>query len=157
MSRKRAEIYLLIGLAIWTLVYVVGTRRLGPPMIDGEPGKSLFPWFIIIAMMAACVAVLFETQKMPDSSMTTERSSVKRPLAGCIVVAVFILFFHFLGYWLSAAFLCFSTAYLFEYESVSRGRALAISALLGVVVPIVGYLFYEVLFHIRLPEARILW
>jgi choline-glycine betaine transporter len=153
MSRKRAELYMLIGLAVWTLVYLIGTLRLGSPIVDGEPGQSLFPWIAILIMAAGCIGVFFEKKNQPDSSMSTERSSVKRPLAGCIIVAVFIFLFFLVGYWPSTVILCFCTAYLFEYDSVPRLKALAISALLGVVVPILGYIFYEILFGIRLPEG----
>jgi len=144
---------MLIGLAVWTLVYLVGTLRLGSPIVDGEPSQSLFPWIAMLTMAAGCIGVFFEKRKQPDSSMSTERSSIKRPLAGCIIVAVFIALFFLVGYWPSTVILCFCTAYLFEYESVTRRKALAIAAFLGIVVPVLGYLFYEILFSIRLPDG----
>ncbi|MFC1764475.1 tripartite tricarboxylate transporter TctB family protein [Planctomycetota bacterium] len=156
MSKKFAEILMVIGLLVWTCVYVIGTLKLGPPISEEEPGPSLFPWFVIIVMVIGCLGVLYEIRGQTPPQERPARSSIKRPLLGCVALAAFIGLFFYVGYWLSSVFLCFCTAYLFEYETEKKKKAVLISAAIAMSIAIVGYLFYHVLFHIRFPEGVLL-
>ena len=155
---RRSDKYTILVLLFFTLIYIVGAIDLGAPFDDGEPSLSLFPWITIFAMIVGVIGLFFESRGK-NSSGENEKplfSSVIKPLSGCLVFALFIVLFFVVGYWFSSVFLCFFTAILFEYESSNKKKAVIIAALVSVLVPTIGYLFYQKLFHIRLPEG-ILW
>ncbi len=155
---RRSDKYTILIILFFTLIYIVGAIDLGAPFDEGEPSLSLFPWITIFAMVVGVIGFFFESRGKSSSGASEKPvfSSVIKPFLGCLVLALFIFLFFVVGYWLSSVFLCFFTAILFEYESSNKKKAVIIAALVSVLVPTIGYLFYQRLFHIRLPEG-ILW
>jgi hypothetical protein len=160
MKIKRSDKYTILVLSFFTLIYIVGTIDLGAPFNQGaEPSLSVFPWIIICAMIIGIIGYYIGSIKEYSGEEEGEKSvflSIAKPLSGCLIIGLFILLFFFLGYWIASVFLCFFTAIMFEYESSNMRKTVIIAALVSVLIPIIGYFFYQKLFHIRLPEG-IIW
>ncbi len=66
--------------------------------------------------------------------------------------------FGLVGYWISTFVYCFGLALLFELkesreERRSKVRTLLFSMVVAIVLTVIGYLLYEAIFGIRLPEG----
>jgi hypothetical protein len=147
------EITLIVGILVFTGIYVFGALELPPPMEDGSPTQSLYPWIIAGIMVAACCSVLFKRQIWGGKEQVLTWERIKKPIFGTIILGSYIVLFVFAGYWISTSIFSFFVALLFEYERKSKVKALIYSAILGVIVPVIGYLFFNVTFGIRLPEG----
>jgi hypothetical protein len=147
------EIAMVAGLLLLTVIYLVETIQMPPPMEDGSPTISLYPWIVILVMTAACVSVLSNRKITADKAIVLDVQSVQRPFIGIAVIGLFVFLFAYSGYWIATAFFSFCMAVLFEYEKGNLKRALWYAVLLAAVIPVVGYLFYHGLFDIRLPKG----
>lgn len=159
MKIKRADIYTISILSLFTLIYIIGTLQLGSPFKGNEPTMSLFPWITIVTMIIGIIGYYFGSKKeysKADEINNYSYSSIARPLLGILVFSLFILLFFFVGYWIASIFICFFTAIVFEYDSSNVSKSIIIASIVSMLIPIIGYLFYQKLFHIRLPEG-IIW
>ena len=159
MKSKRSDKYTVLVLLFFTLIYLGGAINLGSPYQNGEPTLSFFPWITIFAMIISIICYYLGSKKEYSDDKENENAaclSLGKLLSGCLILGLFILFFYFLGYWIASIFLCFSMALMFENGSSNFRKSVVIAALVSILIPTIGYLFYQKLFHIRLPEG-ILW
>ena len=147
------EVAMVVGILLLTMIYLVETFQMPPPMEDGSPTISLYPWIIILIMTAACVSVLANKIITKGKTIVLEGKTVRRPIFGIAIIGLFIFLFAYAGYWIATAFFSFLIAILFEYEKGNRRKALLYAAILAVVIPVIGYLFYQELFDIHLPKG----
>ncbi len=147
------EVAMVGGILLLVMIYLGETLRMPTPMEDGSPTISLYPWIIILMMTAACVSVLAGKKITKGKTVVLDWKSVQRPLFGIATIGFFIFLFAYTGYWIATAVFSFLTALLFEYEKGNRRKALLYAVILAVAIPVIGYLFYQVLFDIRLPKG----
>ena len=147
------EVAMVVGILLLTMIYLVETFQMPPPMEDGSPTISLYPWIIILIMTAACVSVLANKIITKGKTIVLEGKTVRRPIFGIAIIGLFIFLFAYTGYWIATAFFSFFIAILFEYEKGNQRKALLYATILAVVIPVIGYLFYQGLFNIRLPKG----
>lgn len=147
------EVIMVVVILILTAVYIVGALRLPPPIEDGVPTQSLYPWIIIGVMFAACTTILFKKQLWKEKEQIFSWERIKKPVLGIGILGFYIILFTYAGYWISTPVFSFSVAMLFEYERKNKVKALIYSTILGIIVPLIGYLFFEVTFAIRLPKG----
>jgi len=147
------EIVVAVVILVLTLVYMVGALQLPPPIKDGLPTESSYPWILIGIMCVACFAVLFPRKLWRVKGQIVQWQQIKRTVWAIAVIGCYLLLFTYFGYWPSTILLSFGLSMLFEYDGVNKKRALVYSAVLAIVIPLFGYLFFQVFFGIRLPGS----
>lgn len=145
-----------VVILIFTIAYIVGALQLSPPIKDRLPTESSYPWVLIVIMCAACSIVLFkELQKA--KRQVVQWKQAKEPLIGIGIIGLYVVLFTYAGYWISTPVFSFGIAMLFEYKRKSKVKALVYPAILAIIIPLIGYLFFEVIFGIRLPGGIWFW
>jgi len=154
-------------LLLLSVAYLVGSLRLGPPMIDGRLAPSFFPLLIGIAATALCLAQWLAEIRRPrgqadetgESTLaaagdSSEAGPVRRMVRSpairlMVATCLYIAAFSVLGYWLSSALYVLTVMVLFA----GRERLLS-KAVIALVITAIGYLMFSELFNVRLP---LLW
>jgi len=136
---------------ILIIVYIIGALQLPPPMRDGLPTESFYPWIITGIICVACCATLLRKKLWTVNGQIVDWRGIRKPFSTIGVIVLFLVLFKYTGYWFSTAVLSFGIAMLFEYERKNKVKALIYSAILAMIVPLFGYLFFRLGFGIRLP------
>ena len=154
MNLKK-EISVVIALLALTAVYIIGTFKAGPPLYDGEPTLSFWPWILILIMLTSCIYQIISLKK--QSKLRQKSSEIKvfsiPALLGISVFAIFILAFNYIGYWTAAGIMTFGTASIFEARNKNKKKKWAYIIILTIFIPIIGYLFYGGIFNIHFPKG----
>lgn len=143
-----AAIVFLIG----TTVYLSQALKLPRPFKVGEPGPALFPFVLIFIMYGASLKILLHGLRQ-EQRFTIIGKNIKKPIAAIGLTAFYIGMFSTLGYWASTILYAFCLALFFEYGRKSKKKAFIFSAIISLAVAFVGYIFFEILFNVRLPRG----
>ena len=146
------DIMVAVVFLIGTTVYLSQALKLPPPFKVGEPGPALFPLILVAIMYAASLRILLHGLRK-EEKFTATGKNIKKPIAAIGLTALYIGMFSVVGYWASTIFYSFCLALFFEYGRKSKKMALTLSAIIGTAVAFAGYVFFEVLFNIRLPKG----
>jgi len=138
---------------IGTTVYVMQALKLPIPFKHGEPGPAFYPLVLVIIMYAASLKILVQGFKKEKKLTLTLGKNIKKPIMTIGVTAFYIGMFAIIGYWVSTILYSFSIALLFEYGKRSNTRTLIFSAIVAIVITVIGWLFFEVFFGLRLPRG----
>jgi len=148
-----AGLVTLIGILIWVIVYIAGALQLSPPIEDGLPTESFYPWILIIIMLATCSALLFRAKMWKAKGQVAQWAQIRRVAPVIGVIVLYIPLFLNAGYWIATSLLSFGIALVFEYEARSKLKALIYSVILAIVITGIGYLFFRIGFGVRLPRG----
>ena len=135
-----------------TTLYLTQALKLPPPFKVGEPGPALFPLILVAIMYAASLRILLHGLRK-EKKFTVTGKNIKKPIAAIGLTALYIGVLSLLGYWASTIFYSFCLVLFFEYGRKSKRMALTFSAIIGTAVALAGYIFFEVLFNVRLPQG----
>ncbi len=163
-GRINSELVVVTVLLIWVTIYAVSAVTLAPPFKeDWEASLTLWPLILVAIAYPTCLAVLVRAFKEDKEGKEGKRliPDWKRSRNPIIIVGLTGLYagaFGLVGYWISTFVYCFGLALLFELkesreERRSKVRTLLFSMVVAIVLTVIGYLLYEAIFGIRLPEG----
>ena len=152
----KKEISIIIILLALTVIYIIGTLKLtSPPLDDGDPTLSFYPWLLILIMIPSCIYQIISLKKQlkPGQENSEIKIFTKPALLGISVFAIFIFAFNYLGYWTAAIILTFGITSIFEAKNENKKKKWTYIIILTILIPIVGYLFYGTIFNIHFPKG----
>lgn len=150
-SKLNASFRMLVGILIAVIVYIAGAIQLSPPIEDGLPTESFYPWILIVIMLAACSTLLFREKMWKAKGQVAQWAQIKRVASVIGITALYIPLLFNAGYWIATPLLSFGIALVLEYEARSKLKALIYPVILAIIIPWIGYLFFRIAFGVRLP------
>lgn len=160
-GRINSELVVATVLLIWITIYAVSAVTLAPPFKgDWEATATLWPLILVAIAYPACLAVLVRAFKEGERLIPDWKHS-RNAIIIVGLTGFYAGTFGLVGYWISTFVYCFGIALIFELkeskgERRSKVRTLLFSMVVAIMLTLIGYLLYEVIFGIRLPEG-VLW
>lgn len=135
-----------------TASYLVEALRIGPAFnANGVPEAAFFPLFLAGATFVAMVPIVIRALSGGEEAADAGTASMANPALFMVVSALYVFAFSRIGY--VAATLLYSYALIsifrFGNGATLRGQAYRIAASLS--ITLVVYLFFNVIFKVRLP------
>jgi len=146
------DIIVAVVFLIGTTFYFIQALKLPPPFKVGEPGPALFPLILVVIMYTTSLKILIQGLKKEKKFILTGKN-IRSPIGAIGLTALYIGVFSIIGYWASTIFYSFCLALFFEYGRKNKKVAVAFSTIIAIAVTFAGYLFFEVVFKIRLPRG----
>lgn len=143
-------------LLIAILGYIIMSIRIGL-FIEGVPDSGLWPFLIGVVGLLACAVVFIRSCRQAK-----ERQNLNVNWRGFIIpgliVALTVGFSFCLvptGYFVATFPYCLGLAFLFEVgrENRSMVRKVIFSFVVALVLTMVGYIMFQLIFDVRLPEG----
>jgi len=154
MTVRRAEIIAAIVTVLISLALMYkSTQGLSIGWVRGSgPGSGAWPFWLSTVMLLSCVATLIRAwlRVTPQSrSEDTFMDWITVQIVGTTVLALFLLLLgtHYIGLYFSLF------AFLFFYLKVLGGHGWLTSIGLTLLIPVVVFVFFEVLLVIPLPKG----
>ncbi|MBA7552773.1 hypothetical protein ES705_45348 [subsurface metagenome] len=151
-NKLNGDIMMAVVFLIVATVYLVEALRMPPPISYGIPGPSLVPLVLVTIMYAASLAILVQGFTR-GKKLILDWKRIKNPIMVIGMTGIYIGMLSQAGYWISTLLFSFGVALLFRYGRGSKARALVFSTIIAMIMVLLGYLFFEVLFNVRLPEG----
>ncbi len=147
------QVVFALFILVLDLGYLLQALELPLPFARGEPGPSFLPLILVVLLAVGALGVLVENLRGEASAGEREGDFALRSVALIALTGGFIAAFEPLGYWIATAAYTFAVGWLFEQERIGPLRALATSALISIGVTGVGWLFFQQLFDLFLPQG----
>lgn len=151
--KLNGDIMMAVVFLIGTTVYLVEALRMPPPISHGVPGPSFLPLVLAAIIYAASLTILVQGFKR-EKKLIVDWKRIKNPIIVIGMTGVYIGMLTQVGYWISTLLFSFGVALVFRYGRGSRARALVFSTIIAMIMVLIGYLFFEVIFNIRLPKGE---
>lgn len=163
-GRINSELVVATVLLIWVTIYAVSAVTLEPPFKeDGETTATLWPLILVAIAYPACLVVLVRAFKegKEGKRLIPDWKRSRNPIIIVGLTGLYAGIFGLVGYWISTFVYCFGLTLLFDLkepreERRSKVRTLLFSMVVAIVLTVIGYLLYQAIFDIRLPEG-VLW
>lgn len=153
VTMNRQAIFALLILAL-DAGYFLQALQLPVPFARGEPGPAFMPLILVVALAVGALGVLVqELRGTADPEEDEDANFGLRSLGLITLTAAFVWAFEPLGYWVATALYTFAVAWLFEQERLGPVRSVLTSLLIAFGITGSGWLFFEVLFELFLPEG----
>lgn len=149
----KKDAVLAVILIVFDLVYASQIWAMPPPFKQGEPGPAFLPILLALILFVAAVAILIDALRSNTNSDDGDRRFL-RPFLVMVSTALFVTLLYFFGYWIATPFFTFSIMMIFEAATTKpMPRTVGFSALNAFCLTGFGWLFFEELFDLPLPEG----
>jgi putative tricarboxylic transport membrane protein len=147
-SHRGVEIGVAVAMAILALIGIYGSIKVGIGWGAEGPRAGFFPFYVSLAVLISCAVNLTKTLLSPDDgSLFAEWGQIRQVLAVVVPTAIYVAAIPFLGIYVASALLIIAfMKWLGNYNWLK-------SIVVGVVVPILTFLMFEVWFLVPLPKG----
>ena len=147
-SHRGVEIGVAIAMAILALIGIYGSIKVGIGWGAEGPRAGFFPFYVSLAVLISCavnlVKVILSTN---DGALFAEWGQIRQVMAVVVPTAIYVAAIPFLGIYVASALLVIAfMKWLGKYNWL-------MSIAVGVVVPILTFLMFEVWFLVPLPKG----
>ena len=147
-SHRGVEIGVAVAMAILALIGIYGSIKVGIGWGAEGPRAGFFPFYVSLAVVISCAVNL---AKILLSRMTAqlfaEWGQIRQVLAVVVPTAIYVAAIPFLGIYVASALLIIAfMKWLGNYNWL-------VSIAVGVVVPILTFLMFEIWFLVPLPKG----
>jgi uncharacterized membrane protein (DUF485 family) len=135
-------------MAILALIGIYGSIKVGIGWGAEGPRAGFFPFYVSLAVLISCAVNLTKTLLSPDDgSLFAEWGQIRQVLAVVVPTAIYVAAIPFLGIYVASALLIIAfMKWLGNYNWLN-------SIVVGVVVPILTFLMFEIWFLVPLPKG----
>jgi hypothetical protein len=147
-SHRGVEIGVAVAMAILALIGIYGSIKVGIGWGAEGPRAGFFPFYVSLAVLISCAVNLTKTLLSPDDgSLFAEWGQIRQVLAVVVPTAIYVAAIPFLGIYVASALLIIAfMKWLGNYNWLK-------SIVVGVVVPILTFLMFEIWFLVPLPKG----
>jgi hypothetical protein len=147
-SHRGVEIGVAVAMAILALIGIYGSIKVGIGWGAEGPRAGFFPFYVSLAVLISCAVNLTKTLLSPDDgSLFAEWGQIRQVLAVVVPTAIYVAAIPFLGIYVASALLIIAfMKWLGNYNWLN-------SIVVGVVVPILTFLMFEIWFLVPLPKG----
>jgi len=147
-SHRGVELGVAIAMAILALIGIYGSIKVGIGWGAEGPRAGFFPFYVSLAVLISCAVNLAKILLSPDDgSLFAEWGQIRQVLAVVVPTAIYVAAIPFLGIYVSSALLII--AFMKWLGSYNWLKSIAV----GVVVPILTFLMFEIWFLVPLPKG----
>ena len=153
MTVRMAELCMAVTMTIFSVYLMYKSAELPIGWIEGEgPGGGFWPFWLALVMLLSCGGILFNWVKRKTAVAASEETYIERGVmwdvglvAGSLIITVAL--FHWIGvYGALPLFLLFYLKFMGRH-----GWPLSVG--LAITIPIVTFLFFEIMLKITLPKG----
>jgi putative tricarboxylic transport membrane protein len=147
-SHRGVEIGVASAMAILALIGIYGSIKVGIGWGAEGPRAGFFPFYVSLAVLISCAVNTAKVVLIPDDgSLFAEWRQIRQVLAVVVPTAIYVAAIPFLGIYVASALLIIAfMKWLGNYRWL-------MSIAVGVVVPILTFLMFEVWFLVPLPKG----
>ena len=147
-SHRGVEIGVAIAMAILALIGIYGSIKVGIGWGAEGPRAGFFPFYVSLAVLISCAVNIMKVVLVPDDgSLFAEWGQIRKVLAVVAPTAIYVAAIPFLGIYVASALLIIAfMKWLGDYNWL-------MSIPVGVAVPILTFLMFEVWFLVPLPKG----
>lgn len=147
-SHRGVEIGVAVAMAILALIGIYGSIKVGIGWGAEGPRAGFFPFYVSLAVLISCAVNITKVVLVPgDGSLFAEWGQIRQVLAVVVPTAIYVAAIPFLGIYVASALLIIAfMKWLGKYNWL-------MSIAVGVVVPILTFLMFEVWFLVPLPKG----
>jgi putative tricarboxylic transport membrane protein len=147
-SHRGVELGVAIAMAILALIGIYGSIKVGIGWGAEGPRAGFFPFYVSLAVLISCAVNLAKILLSPDDgSLFAEWGQIRQVLAVVVPTAIYVAAIPFLGIYVSSALLII--AFMKWLGNYNWLKSIAV----GVVVPILTFLMFEIWFLVPLPKG----
>ena len=147
-SHRGVEIGVAVAMAILALIGIYGSIKVGIGWGAEGPRAGFFPFYVSLAVLISCAVNLAKIMLSPDDgSLFAEWGQIRQVLAVVAPTAIYVAAIPFLGIYVSSALLII--AFMKWLGNYNWLKSIAV----GVVVPILTFLMFEIWFLVPLPKG----
>jgi hypothetical protein len=147
-SHRGVEIGVAAAMAILAVIGIYGSLKVGIGWGAEGPKAGFFPFYVSLAVLISCAVNLAKIlMSADDGSLFAEWGQIRQVLAVVAPTAVYVGAIPYLGIYVSSALLII--AFMKWLGNYNWPAAIAV----GVVVPILTFLMFEVWFLVPLPKG----
>jgi hypothetical protein len=149
-SHRGVEIGVAIAMAILALIGIYGSTKVGIGWGAEGPRAGFFPFYVSLAVLISCAVNLAKIMSSPnDGALFAEWRQIRQVLAVVVPTAIYVAAIPFLGIYVASALLIIAfMKWLGNYNWL-------MSIAVGVVVPILTFLMFEIWFLVPLPKGPV--
>ena len=147
-SHRGVEIGVAIAMAVLALIGIYGSIKVGIGWGAEGPRAGFFPFYVSLAVLISCAVNLAKVvASADDGQLFAEWGQIRQVLAVVVPTAIYVAAIPFLGIYVASALLIIAfMKWLGKYNWF-------MSVAVGVVVPILTFLMFEVWFLVPLPKG----
>ena len=147
-SHRGVEIGVAIAMAVLAFIGIYGSIKVGIGWGAEGPRAGFFPFYISLAVVISCAVNLAKILMSPDDGERfAEWAQIRQVMAVVVPTAIYVGAIPYLGIYVSSALLIIAfMKWLGNYNWLA-----AIGV--GVVVPILTFLMFEIWFLVPLPKG----
>ena len=147
-SHRGVEIGVAIAMAILALIGIYGSIKVGIGWGAEGPRAGFFPFYVSLAVLISCAVNLAKVvASADDGQLFAEWGQIRQVLAVVVPTAIYVAAIPFLGIYVASALLIIAfMKWLGKYNWL-------MSVAVGVVVPILTFVMFEVWFLVPLPKG----
>jgi hypothetical protein len=147
-SHRGVEIGVAIAMAILALIGIYGSIKVGIGWGAEGPRAGFFPFYVSLAVLISCAVNLAKVVlSADDEALFAEWRQIRQVMAVVVPTAIYVAAIPFLGIYVASALLIIAfMKWLGNYHWL-------MSIAVGVVVPILTFLMFEVWFLVPLPKG----
>ncbi len=147
-SHRGVEIGVAIAMAVLAFIGIYGSIKVGIGWGAEGPRAGFFPFYISLAVVISCAVNLAKILMSPDDGERfAEWGQIRQVMAVVVPTAIYVGAIPYLGIYVSSALLIIAfMKWLGNYNWLA---AIAV----GVVVPILTFLMFEIWFLVPLPKG----
>lgn len=142
-----AIIFLFVSAA-----YGIEVTELSVPFEGGNAGPAFYPAMLTGVMLICSVYLLLKGLKKEEGTQI-EIGRFIQPTAYVVLTMIYVEAFMVLGYLASTLFYTLGVALVFELGRRPLLKSVGISTLIAVLSTVIGLVFFEFVFNVRLPEG----
>jgi hypothetical protein len=147
-SHRGVEIGVAVAMAILALIGIYGSIKVGIGWGAEGPRAGFFPFYVSLAVLISCAVNLVKIVLSPnDGSLFAEWGQIRQVLAVVVPTAVYVAAIPFLGIYVASALL------IVAFMKWLGNYSWLMSVVVGVIVPILTFLMFEVWFLVPLPKG----
>ncbi|HTM75948.1 MAG TPA: tripartite tricarboxylate transporter TctB family protein [Pseudolabrys sp.] len=147
-SHRGVEIGVAIAMALLALIGIYGSIKVGIGWGAEGPRAGFFPFYVSLAVLISCAVNLAKiVLSTDDGALFAEWGQIRQVMAVVVPTAIYVAAIPFLGIYVASALLIIAfMKWLGKYNWL-------MSIAVGVVVPILTFLMFEVWFLVPLPKG----
>ena len=149
-SHRGVEIGVAVAMAILALIGIYGSIKVGIGWGAEGPRAGFFPFYVCLAIVIACAVNLAKILLSPDDgALFAEWRQIRQVLSVVVPTAIYVAAIPFLGIYVASALL------IIAFMKWLGNYAWLVSSAIGVVVPILTFLMFEIWFLVPLPKGPV--
>jgi hypothetical protein len=149
-SHRGVEIGVAVAMAVLALVGIYGSIKVGIGWGAEGPQAGFFPFYVSLAVVISCAVNLAKILMSPDDgALFAEWGQIRQVLAVVVPTAIYVAAIPYLGIYVSSALLI--TAFMMWLGNYNW----LVAAAVGIVVPVLTFLMFEVWFLVPLPKGPV--